>query len=106
MLLFCQELWCVRLVKTFVIFIGMTYAYHADALTWSEIDYKKLKTPYLVVSGALDSFVVSSDAFVKKAQDYNVDVTYFRVDDMDHYIRYRPDIIQKSFDWLSFIIKG
>ena len=86
-------------------FCWMTYAYHADALTWPEIDYIKLKTPYLVVSGALDSFIASSDLFVEKAQQHHVPVTYVRVEDMDHYIRCRPDIIAKSFDWLRNIIK-
>lgn len=84
---------------------GMTNAYLADALCWSEVEYAKLIRPYLVVSGALDSFIVSSDDFVKKAKQNDVEVTYFRVEDMDHYIIKRPDIIKKSFGWLQNILK-
>ena len=87
-------------------FMGMTYAYHADALQWPEVNYEKIRTPFLVVSGALDSFIESSDAFVSKALLVHVPVTYMRINDMDHYIRQRPDIIEKSFEWLKKIYKG
>jgi hypothetical protein len=86
-------------------FCGKTYAYQADALTWPKIDYTKLKTPYLVVSGARDIFVNSSDFFVEKAKEHHIPVTYFRVEDMDHFVLRRPDIVEKSFNWLRTIIK-
>ena len=79
----------------------MSYKYHADALTYPVPDYSKLKTPYLVVSGAQDTFIRSSDLFVKKAKQAGANITYFRVADMDHYVRKRPDIIKRSFEWLK-----
>jgi len=86
-------------------FLGMTYLYHADALQWCTIAYDKIKTPYLVVAGAQDSFVESCDAFVSKAQDAGADITYMRIPDMDHYIRDRPDIVAHSFEWLERQLK-
>lgn len=55
----------------------------------------------MIISGALDSFIKSSDAFVQKAQAAGVNITYMRIADMDHYIRRRPDVIAKSFEWLK-----
>ena len=82
-------------------FLGMTYKYHADAMQYLMPDYSKIRTPFLVVSGAQDSFIASSDAFVKKAKDAGVNITYLRVVDMDHYVRKRLDIVKKSFKWLT-----
>ena len=82
-------------------FIGMTYKDHTDALNWPEIDYKKLNSAYLFVSGDQDSFIESSDEFVLKAKLSGVDVTYLRVAGMDHYVRKRQDILDQSFDWLK-----
>jgi pimeloyl-ACP methyl ester carboxylesterase len=79
---------------------GMTYLYHADAFGKLPIDYTKLKTPFLVVAGADDSIIESCDLFVQKAVSAGAPITYFRVDGMDHYIRKRPDVIDRSFDWL------
>jgi len=31
----------------------------------------------------------------------NYSVTYFRIPDMDHYVRKSPDIIEQSFTWLK-----
>jgi hypothetical protein len=81
---------------------GMTYKYHADALiTYPEIEYSKILTPYLVVSGTKDSFINSSDAFVMKAKEAKAPITYMRVEGMDHYVRKREDVIKSSFDWLK-----
>lgn len=82
-------------------FMSMTYKYHADALNYPLLDYKKIITPFLVVSGAKDSTIFSSDAFVEKVRKTNYSVTYLRVPDMDHYVRKRPDIIEQSFIWLK-----
>lgn len=79
---------------------GMTYLYHADAFQTPSTDYNKIKTPFLVVAGAEDSIIDSCDQFVQKGMDAGAPITYFRVDGMDHYIRKRPDIIDKSFEWL------
>lgn len=84
-------------------FLGMTYKYHSDAMLYSDIDYKKIRTPFLVVGGTKDSAISSTDAFVKKAKVAGVDITYLRIKDMDHYIRKRPDIIHESFEWLKNI---
>lgn len=82
-------------------FAGMSYLYHADAFLKPPIDYSQIHGPLLVVKGAMDSDIESCDAFVSKAKLAGVDVTYFRIDDMDHYIRKRPDVIKASFDWLK-----
>lgn len=84
-------------------FLGMTYKYHADAMLYSDIDYKKIKGPFLVVAGSNDSITPFTDAFVEKAKVAGVDITYLRVKDMDHFIRKRPDIINESFQWLKNI---
>lgn len=81
-------------------FMGMTYKYHVDAMLYLPHDYKKIRSAFLVVSGAQDSLITSSDAFVQKAQEAGAPVTYMRIEDMDHYIRHRFDIIKKSFEWL------
>lgn len=80
---------------------GMTYLYHADAFQKAPVDYSKIKTSFLVVAGTEDSIIDSCDQFVQKALDAGAPITYFRVDGMDHYIRNKPDIIEKSFDWLK-----
>jgi dienelactone hydrolase len=84
---------------------GMTYMYHADALTYPPCDYPKIKTPVLIVAGTKDPIIKSCDAFVKKAQKLSQGkITYLRVDDMDHYVRKRQDILDKSFEWLKTIL--
>lgn len=83
-------------------FLGMTYAYHADALKqYPKPEYTNIKTPFLVVAGAQDSIIYSCDAFVEKAKTAGAPITYMRVLDMDHYIKERPDIIMQSFEWLK-----
>lgn len=82
-------------------FMSMSYKYHADALNYPPLDYKEIITPFLVVSGAKDSTIFSSDAFVEKMRKPNYSVTYLRVPNMDHYVRKRPDIIEQSFIWLK-----
>jgi pimeloyl-ACP methyl ester carboxylesterase len=86
-------------------FMGLTFMYHADALKAQPYDYNKIKTPYLVVTGVLDSVVHSSDQFVEKAKKAKVPITYFRIEDMGHTVRKRQDILDKSFQWLSIILK-
>jgi dienelactone hydrolase len=81
---------------------GMTYKYHHDALiVYPKPEYEKIKTPYLVVAGVKDSFIDSSDAFVRKAKEVGAPVTYMRISDMDHYVRKREDVINDSFAWLK-----
>lgn len=82
-------------------FMDMTYKYHADALTFPVLNYAALRAPVFVVGGALDSAIGTSDAFVEKAKTSGVDITYLRIDDMDHYVRKRPDVINRSFEWLK-----
>lgn len=79
-------------------FLEMTYKYHADAMRYPNVDYQKIQTPFLVVAGTEDSFIQSCDAFVEKAKNSNI--TYIRVENMDHYVRKRPDIMHQSFEWL------
>ncbi|CAO5678440.1 MAG: hypothetical protein HEEMFOPI_00352 [Holosporales bacterium] len=85
-------------------FLGMTYLYHADAQNFPDIDYTKIKSPYLVVSGALDSFVQSSDDFAKKALQAGVNITYHRIEGMDHFIRKNPRAVAQTFSWLEEIL--
>lgn len=80
---------------------GMTYLYNADAFQKAPIDYKKIKSPFLVVTGTEDSIIESSDLFVAKAKEAGAPVTYFRIDGMDHWIRKRPDVIHKAVEWLK-----
>lgn len=85
---------------------GMTYKYHADAITeYPAYDYSKIKTPFLVVAGESDTIIQSCDAFVQKAKNSGAPMTYMRIEGMDHYIRHRPDIIDQSFVWLKECIK-
>ncbi len=55
--------------------------------------------------GGLDKIVPSADVFVEKAKKAGAPVTYFRINDMDHYLRKRPDVIQQSFEWLKEVLK-
>ena len=81
---------------------GMTYKYHADALDiYPKHDYKKIKTPYLVISGTKDTIIDSSDVFVKKAKEAGAPITYMRILDMDHYVRKKEEVINDSFIWLK-----
>lgn len=86
-------------------FMGMAYKYHADAMEFPKPDYAKLTKPFLVVAGAQDSTIDSSDTFVSKAKLAGSNITYLRIEDMDHYIRKRPDVINKSFHYLSEQLK-
>jgi acetyl esterase/lipase len=82
-------------------FMGMTYRYHADALTYPSPEYHAIRAPFLVVVGTLDPFIDSCDAFVEKAGTAGAQITYIRVPDMDHYVRTRLDIIEQTFEWLK-----
>lgn len=70
-------------------------------MLYPKVDYKRIRTSFLVVAGAKDTIIHSSDTFVEKAKNLGVDVTYLRIEDMDHYVRKRPDIINRSFEWLK-----
>ncbi len=85
-------------------FLGMTYKYHADAMLYPKIDYKKIRTPFLVVNGTEDPIIQSSDAFVEKATHSGANITYLRIEGMDHYVRKRPDIVHQSFEWLRSLL--
>ena len=82
-------------------FLGMSYKYHADAMLYTDPDYQKIRTPFLVVTGVKDTIIYSSDAFVEKAKNAGANITYLRIEDMDHYVRKRPDIIHQSLEWLA-----
>jgi len=82
-------------------FGGMTYLYLADAFLKTPYDYSLFKTPLLVVTGVVDCYTESSDLFVQKAEDADCPITYFRIEDMDHYVRKRPDVLGKVFEWLK-----
>jgi dipeptidyl aminopeptidase/acylaminoacyl peptidase len=86
-------------------FFNMSYKYHADAQQYPAPNYQKIRTPFLMVTGAQDTIILSSDAFVEKAKNASVKLTYLRVPDMDHYVRKRPDVVQESFEWLENVLK-
>ena len=84
--------------------IGMTKMYMADALQYPLPNYKKHKgKKILVVTGAKDSLISSSDAFVYHSLEAGANLTYHRIEGMDHYIRKRPDIYEKTFEWIRAI---
>lgn len=81
---------------------GMTYKYHQDTLiNYPQPNYHQLKVPMLVVAGCKDSIIASSNAFATKVRNAGGNLLYWQVPDMDHYIRKRPEIIEKSFEWLK-----
>ncbi len=85
---------------------GMTYFYHADAFQKPPIDYSRIRSPFLVVEGTEDSTIESCDQFVQKAIEAGALIIYFRIDGMDHWIRKRPDVIDRSFEWLKQQLQG
>lgn len=85
-------------------FMGMTYAYHVDALNWPLTDLPKIKTPFLVVGGAKDPAITSIDTFVRNAEKAGMPITYFRIEDMGHSVRKRPDVLERSFKWLKHVL--
>ena len=82
-------------------FFNMTNMYMADAMKFPEPDYKNFHGELLMVSGVKDTLIKSSDDYYRKATRAGVDVTYWRVEDMDHSIRNRPELIERSFVWLK-----
>lgn len=54
-----------------------------------------------MVSGDKDTFIESSDEFVRKAKQAGVNITYFRVSGMDHCVRKHQAILDQSFEWLK-----
>lgn len=86
---------------------GMTYMYHADALTYPPCAYEKIKTPMLIVAGTKDPIISSCDEFVEKAQKLSEGkITYLRIEGMDHYVRKRKAILEKSFAWLKHVLES
>lgn len=85
---------------------GMTYLYHADAFQRLPHDYGNIRAPFLVVEGTEDSTIDSCDQFVQKAREAGAPITYFRIEGMDHWLRKRPDIIDRSFEWLEAQLIG
>lgn len=83
-------------------FFNMTNMYVADGVTFPRPDYAKLENKnVLVVTGAKDTIIEASDDFNKKSKQNNVKIDYWRIDNMDHKIRNRPDLISNTFIWLS-----
>ena len=86
-------------------FFNMTNMYVADGVRFPIPDYNKLHGAILVVTGAKDTIIDSSDLFYGKAKRHDIDITYWRVESMDHLIRKRPDLINNSFSWLANKLK-
>lgn len=84
----------------------MTYAYHADALQWSATNYKRIRSPYLVVAGDLDTAVPSEDAFVEYAKQEGVRITYMRLKNVGHQVARLPEVVKQSFAWLKGILES
>ena len=82
-------------------FMNMSYKYHADAMTYKSFDPAKIKTPFLAVVGDQDPAIQSYDLFASEMVKFKAPFTYMRIEGMDHYVRKRPDIIEKTFNWLA-----
>lgn len=82
-------------------FFNMTNMYVADGVNFPTPNYQKLHGDILVVTGAKDTIIDSSDTFVKNANINHLSIEYWRVESMDHSIRNHPDLIDNSFVWLS-----
>lgn len=56
-----------------------------------------------MVSGGCDenASLSSIECFVERAKRAEVPLTYWRIEDMDHFIRFRQDVINRVFDWLK-----
>jgi dienelactone hydrolase len=80
---------------------NMTNMYMSDAMTYPKPAYKNIHGKLLVVSGVRDTLIQSSDDFYKKAKQAGVNITYWRIEDMDHSIRKRPELIERSFEWMK-----
>ena len=64
---------------------GQTYRYWADALDQSESkEALELECPFLVVAGSEDHEVASTDRLVQKAREQKKDITYLRIEGMEH----------------------
>lgn len=64
---------------------GQTYAYWADALSQGEAEeFLGLQCPVLVVSGTQDIECPSTDELVSRALNNRQNVTYLRMNQMDH----------------------
>ncbi len=83
-------------------YLVMTNKYMADAIQYPLPNYEKLAGKRIfAVTGVNDSLITSSDAFVENAREAGAEITYHRIKDMDHCIRLRPDIYNKTFEWLQ-----
>lgn len=82
-------------------FLDFTYMYHADACAFPLPRYRMLQKPFLVVAGGLDPEISSFDDFVINAKEVGAPVTYFRVDEMGHFVRRNLYAVEKTFAWLA-----
>lgn len=87
-------------------FMGMTYKYHADAMTYHPFNLDKINTPFLAVAGGQDPAINSFDSFASKMESTNTCFSYYKIEGMDHYVRKRPDVIERVFDWLLEQLKN
>ena len=87
-------------------FMGMTYAYHTDALQWPATEYQQIRSPYLVVAGDLDTAIRSEDAFVEYAKQAGVNITYMRLKNVGHQVARLPEVIEQSFVWLKGVLES
>lgn len=84
--------------------IGMSYRYHADAIRWPKTNFSNLKTPYFVIAGDQDPAIGSSDAFVQKAKESGVNVTYLRLKNVDHRVTRKREAIEAIRSWMQTIL--
>ncbi len=88
--------------RTDLEYFGMTYKYHEDIMfIFPSIKYETLVTPYLVVTGGNDSAFPAALRFLERAKNAEANVSCLHVQNMDHYIRRRPDVVQVSLRWLQ-----
>lgn len=83
----------------------MTYKYHADAMTYQSFNLDKINTPFLVVAGDQYPAIGSFDSFATKMKSTNTYFSYYKIEEMNHYVRKRPDVLAQVFDLLSIQMK-
>ncbi len=67
------------------IWFGQTYLYWSDALDQSSYhEFLDLKCPAFVVTGSKDIECAATDRLIEKARQKNQNVTYLRVEGMEH----------------------
>lgn len=85
-------------------FLGMTYAYHADALRFPLPSYKKLNRPYFILYGREDSQAPLTREFGRKAQEEGVHMDIFESHE-GHQVRKDSKVMEATLNWLQKLLR-